>query len=433
VSAVDRIFAVDVLRGVAVLGILLINIEDFGLPHADKSAPGTEWVGAFLPSDLSRHDVVLWVLVRSLFEGKMRAIFSMLFGAGVVLLTSHLDKRGEGARSADIYYRRTLWLLGFGMLHAYLLWEGDILFSYALSGLFLFPFRNASPRLLIALGAIVLSISIPRAAVIALHRQDLRTEAALAKADEAAGRVASRRERDARDEWIEILDGFEPDPRNVEESRDDHRGSYAHMFVERAELVMDVESTDYYSWAFFDTVGMMLIGMGLLKLGVLTASRPTPVYAAMAALGLGVGLPCSAAGAYELYLHRFDPVGVAWVTAVYEPGRLAVALAYVGIVMLIVRAGWLRGVTSALEKVGRMALTNYLMTTILCTTLFNGYGLGWFGTLDRGALYGVVFCVWCLELATSAFWLRSFRFGPAEWVWRSLTYWKLQPLRRSEA
>ncbi|HEY4016989.1 MAG TPA: DUF418 domain-containing protein [Polyangiaceae bacterium] len=432
-SLVERIFAVDVLRGVAVLGILLINIEDFGLPHADKSAPGTEWVGAFLPSDLSRHDVLLWVLVRALFEGKMRAIFSMLFGAGVVLLTSHLDKRGEGARSADIYYRRTLWLLGFGLLHAYLLWEGDILFSYALSGLFLFPFRNASPRLLLALGAIVLSISIPRAAVIAMHRQDLRTQTALAKADEAAGRTPSRREKDARDEWTEILDGFEPNPRNVEESRDDHRGSYAHMFTERAELVMDVESTDYYSWAFFDTVGMMLIGMGLLKLGVLTASRPAAVYVGMAALGLGVGLPCSAAGAYELYVHRFDPVGVAWVTAAYEPGRLLVALAYIGVVMRVVRSGRLRRITSALAQVGRMALTNYLLTTLLCTTLFNGYGLGLFGTLGRGALYGVVLGVWCVELAASTLWLRSFRFGPTEWVWRSLTYWKLQPLRRAEA
>ena len=266
-------------------------------------------------------------------------------------MTSHLDKRGEGARAADIYYRRTLWLLGIGLLHAYLLWEGDILFCYALSGLFIFPFRNASPRLLIALGAIVLCrISIPRAAVIALHRQDLRTEATLAKADEAAGRALSRREKDARDEWSETLDGFEPNPRNVEESREDHRGSYAHMFTERAELVMDVESSDYYSWAFFDTVGMMLVGMGLLKLGVLTASRPSRFYATMALLGFGVGLPCAAVAAYELYVHRFDPVGVAWVTAAYEPGRLAVALAYIGVVMWIVRAGILRHVSAALEE-----------------------------------------------------------------------------------
>jgi uncharacterized protein len=177
---------------------------------------------------------------------------------------------------------------------------------------------------------------------------------------------------------------------------------------------------------------MMLIGMGLLKLGVLTASRPPGLYAAMALLGFGAGVPCSAAAAYELYVHRFDPVGVAWVTAVYEPGRLAVALAYIGVVMWIVRAGLLPRVAAALEKVGRMALTNYLTTTIVCTTIFNGYGLGWFGMLGRGQLYGVVLGVWCFEIAMSALWLRSFRFGPAEWVWRSLTYWKIQPLGRAE-
>ncbi len=193
VATAERIFAVDVLRGVAVLGILLINIEDFALPHADKSAPGTEWVGAYLPADFSARDVVVWTLVRTLFEGKMRAIFSMLFGAGAVLLTSHVERRAHALRSADIYYRRTLWLLAIGLLHAYLLWEGDILFSYALSGLFLFPFRGSSPRLLHTLGALVLSRSVPRAAAIAMHRQDLRAQTSQARADVAAGRPSRAR------------------------------------------------------------------------------------------------------------------------------------------------------------------------------------------------------------------------------------------------
>src|SRR5690348_5183387 len=105
----ERIAAIDVLRGVAVLGILLINIEDFALLHAEKSAPGTEWVGAYLP-DLGQAHLVLWTLGRALFEGKMRAVFSILFGSGVVLFTSRLERGGRAARSADIYYRRTLWL-----------------------------------------------------------------------------------------------------------------------------------------------------------------------------------------------------------------------------------------------------------------------------------------------------------------------------------
>jgi uncharacterized protein len=121
VPALERLSSVDVLRGVAVLGILLVNIEYFGLPHSEKSAPGTEWVGIYLPAHYSQANLFLWATMRTLFEGKMRAIFSMLFGASAILLTSRLEQRGEAAGAADIYYRRTFWLLLFGILHAYLL------------------------------------------------------------------------------------------------------------------------------------------------------------------------------------------------------------------------------------------------------------------------------------------------------------------------
>ena len=188
----ERISAIDVLRGVAVLGILLINIEDFGLLHSNKSAAGTEWVGVYLPATFSHRAVILWSALRALFEGKMRAIFSMLFGAGVILLTSRLERRNGAVPVADIYYRRTLWLLVFGVAHAYLLWEGDILYSYAVCGLFLFPFRRLTARRLMVLGAIALSFSLPRAAAVALHRQELRAAAAEASAAKAAGLPLTR-------------------------------------------------------------------------------------------------------------------------------------------------------------------------------------------------------------------------------------------------
>jgi uncharacterized protein len=407
--AEERISAVDVLRGVAVLGILLINIEDFGLPHADKSAVGTEWIGVYFPAEFHRH-LALWTVLRALFEGKMRAIFSMLFGAGVVLLSSRLERRGEGSRAGDIYYRRTLWLLMFGILHAYLLWEGDILYSYAISGLLLFPLRKISARALIVVGAVVLAMALPRAAAIATHRQHVR-------------------QRDAQAEWQEVMEAYAPDAQTMRDDRDAYLGGYGRLFSRRAQLVMYAESSDYYVWAFFDTFGMMLLGMGLLKLGVLTGARSRRFYGALVAIGFAVGLPISAATNYQQYLHRFDPVAVAWLTAAYDPGRLAVALAYIGLVMLIVRVGALRKLTTSLADVGRMALTNYLSASIVCTTLFNGYGLGWFGSLRRYQLYVVVLAVWCAQLSFSRLWLRSFRFGPAEWAWRSLTYWKRQPWR----
>jgi len=429
----ERIAAIDVLRGVAVLGILLINIEDFGLLHAEKSAPGTEWVGAYLP-DLGQVELVLWTLGRALFEGKMRAVFSILFGSGVVLLTSRLERGGRAARSADIYYRRTLWLLVIGMLHAYLLWEGDILYSYALSGLFLFPFRNLSARSLIAAGLFMLALSVPRASLVALDRESLRTQAAQASAEEATGHSLSERQEEALDEWANIAHEFEPDAAALEEKRQAYREGYFRLLARRAPLVMIAESHDYYGWAFFDSVGMMLIGMGLLKSGVVTAERSRRFYGMMALVGFAVGLPVNVALAYALYLRRFDPVAVAWWTTAYHPARLVMAMAHIALVMLFVKSGWAGGIAKALGFAGRMALTNYLATTLICTTLFNGYGFGLFGMLARHQLYYVVIAVWCCELAFSRLWLSTFRFGPTEWAWRSLTYWKVQPLkvRRAE-
>jgi uncharacterized protein len=426
----ERISAVDVLRGVAVLGILLVNIEDFGLPHADKSAPGTEWVGAYFPAALGPRALAAWTIFRALFEGRMRAIFSMLFGAGVVLLTSRLERRGEGARAADVYTRRTLWLLLFGVLHAYLLWEGDILYGYALCGLFLYPFRRLSGRAAVVVGALVLSLSLPRAALVAHHREELRRQAAAARADEEAGRPLAPSAEDARDDWDEIMESFRPDPRRLEESSDDYRGGYARLFARRAPLVAIVESSDFYGWAFFDAAGMMLLGMGLLKLGVLGAERSRRFYLAMVGAGWGVGLPLGALAAYRLGVERFDPVAVAWLTAAYDPARLAVALGHVGVVMLVVKSGRARWLTRSLADVGRVALSCYLGATIACTTLFNGYGLGLYGALGRTQLYAVVLVVWAAQVAFARLWLRAYRFGPAEWAWRSLTYWRAQPLRR---
>jgi uncharacterized protein len=429
----ERISAVDVLRGVAVLGILIINIDYFALPHSDKSAAGTEWIGAYWPAGLSPRAMVAWVAVRALFEGKMRAIFSMLFGASALLMTSRLERRGEAGRAADIYYRRTLWLLVFGILHAYLLWEGDILYSYAVGGLVLFPFRKLSGRALVVLGLALLSLSVPRAAWIAHHRADLRAAAARADADEAAGLTLGRKQQDAQAEWAEVMESFAPDEETLRENVDAYRGSYARLFAHRAPVVIAVQSSDFYGYAFIDAVGMMMIGMGLLRLGILTGARSRRFYATLAVLGLGLGVPAAVASTRALELDKFDPVAVAWVTAVYDPTRLAVALGHIGIVMLLARASWARWLTRSLADVGRMALTSYLGASIICSTLFNGYGFGLFGVLDRPQLYLVTLAIWFAQLAFSRIWLRAFRFGPAEWLWRSLTYWKRQPLRRTHA
>ena len=417
VSGLERISAIDVLRGVALLGILLINITSFALPYE-----GTRTLLAGSPRD---PNTIVWFVVAVLFEGKMRALFSMLFGAGVILLTERFERRGDFARVADIYYRRTLWLLAFGLAHAYFLWEGDILTAYGLAGLFLYPFRKLRGRSLVVLGVLVLTLTLPAAVIEAQRLTRLHTAAAEAEAQKAAGHTLTRKQRDELNDWQDELDDAHPDADTVAESVTAHRGGYWTLFMRRSERVDDFTADD-----FFDTVGMMLVGMGLLKLRVISGLRSTRFYALLAILGLAIGLPLHAFAAWRAYSSGFDPIEIAWITATYNPGRLAIAVAYIGLVMLLARAGILRPLTAGLAAVGRTALSNYLATTLICTTLFDGYGFGLFDRLQRWELYLVVLAIWTLQLVASPIWLRYYLFGPAEWGWRSLTYWKEQPLMR---
>ena len=180
VGAPERIPSIDVLRGFALLGILLMNIVSFALPDAaywDPTAAG----GA------AGVDLAAWLLSAVLFEGKMRSIFSMLFGAGVVLLTSRVEERGLEAQAADIYYRRALWLIAFGLAHAYFLWGGDILYGYGVAALVLYPFRRQSPRFLVLAGLLLLAILVPKSLLDGRHIESLRARAAAAASAKAAG------------------------------------------------------------------------------------------------------------------------------------------------------------------------------------------------------------------------------------------------------
>ena len=184
---------------------------------------------------------------------------------------------------------------------------------------------------------------------------------------------------------------------------------------------------------FFFAGARMLLGMGLMKIGVFSAQRSRSFYAWMAALGYGIGLPLMVFDALALIRHEFKDDYLLHGGIFYnEFGSLVVALGHVGLIMLIVQSGALSWLTHRLAAVGRMALSNYLTHSIVCTTLFYGYGFGLFGQINRTGLAAIVLAIWVFQLWISPIWLKHFRFGPAEWVWRSLTYWKLQPMRRQD-
>jgi uncharacterized protein len=421
VADAERLVVVDVMRGVAVLGILLMNIVGFAFHSAAYLDP-TVAGGAT--------GINLWVysVNEVLVDGKMRGIFSFLFGAGVVILTTRFERRGS-ADGADVHYRRMFWLMLFGAVHAYFLWWGDILYPYALVGLLLFPMRRLSVRGL-AIAGVVFSVLISLAMIGAPYRAiSLRDEAAKADSALAAGQQLTEEQVEAQRAWREYLKGVKPDAAEIARVNQAFGGSFVDALKERAKLVAQFHFTPYYFPLYWDMLCMMLLGMAMAKSGALSGDRPSGYYRRMAAIGYAVGLPLAVWWVWRNIAVDFDHIPMAFNNIAYEPSRILISFGHIAVIILIVKAGVLRGLTDRLAAVGQMAFTNYILQSVTGATIFYGYGFGLFGKLERYQVYYVVLGCWLFALIASPMWLRHFRFGPLEWCWRSLTYWKRQPMR----
>jgi uncharacterized protein len=423
VAGRERIRAMDTLRGVSVLGILLVNILTFGLPAPGIANP------ALAGRDLTTPDLVSWFATYVLFDGKFRAIFSMLFGAGTLLFIDRACRRGAGIQAADLYYRRTLWLMFFGVVHAYLIWWGDVLFWFGVFGLVLFPFRNRSPAFLLTAGGLLLAVQIPMAVVEHVELTSLRDRGRKLAAASAAGKTLTEEEQTAWWAWEQKKRELDPPAKDLVREVEAQRAGWWKIFLRRVELAARMQSAGVYQHGLTDVCSMMLIGMGLMKLGVFSAGLSGRSYRWLASAGYGIGLPLNTYDSVHAVLEGFNVLEYGlFHQCSYPVGRLAVALGHIAVVMLVCRAGWLWWLTGPLAAVGQMALTNYLLQSVICTALFDGWGFGWFATLQRYELLYVVLAVWAFQIVTSRVWLRIFRFGPAEWTWRVLTYWLWQPI-----
>ena len=426
VSATERYFAVDMLRGFALLGILAMNIVGFGWPFAAYDNP-------FRGGGFEGTDRAVWFFNHLVFEGKMMSIFSMLFGAGLVLMDQRAASRGASVRG--VYYRRVLWLLAIGLIHAYLIWSGDILVLYAECGLFLYLFRNKSPKTLIILGVSALMLIVPIVLGFVWGLDRMKATAARVEAQTKAGETPSQWDRRLHGWWTHGIQKYvtpnpEQEAKEWEKDMTIHRGGYIGIVKRRAVQLVFIQTLGFLLGGGLFAGGRMLLGMGLMKLGVFSAARSRRFYLAMVGLGYGLGLPLMVFDASQLIEHRFsNDYGLHGGMFYNAFGSLVVALGHVGLLMLIVQSGAISWLTHRLAAVGRMALSNYLTHSIVCTTLFYGYGFGLFGTINRTGLAAIVLTIWIAQLIISPIWLKHFRFGPAEWLWRSLTYWRLQPMR----
>jgi uncharacterized protein len=398
VTQMERIPSLDVMRGFALLGILIMNIQGFSMIYAAYFNPAAY-------GDLGGVHRWVWILSHLLSDQKFMAIFSMLFGAGIVLMALRAEARGR--RPAGLHYRRMLILIVLGAMHAYLLWYGDILVIYGMSGLVVYLFWRRSWKTLLVLGVLMLAVS---------SAFSLLAGVSLPAWPEVA-----------REGFIQTWD---PPPESVQAEVAIYRGGWVGQFEHRIPKSLEFHTTVFLFWGFWRSGGLMLIGMALYKMGFFRLRRPLRFSFWSITLAVLVGLPLVGYGIYRNFASGWDVTYTFFLGGQYNYwGSIIVSFGWLGVVYWLGTATSWAGVTRPLAAVGQTAFSNYILQTLICTTIFYGHGFGYYGHVDRLGQILIVFGVWTVQLALSTWWMRRFRFGPLEWLWRSLTYCKLQPFR----
>lgn len=426
----ERIFMIDALRGVALCGILILNMPFFARAYQLDF----DWR---VLNETSMRNIASWMVTGFVLGGSFRAMFSMLFGAGALLIISRLEKQ-SGLGAADVYYRRLIWLLVFGLVNAYvLLWPGDILYHYAICGLFLFPLRKSSIKLLLYLCLFFVCVN--------MFKSYLSNQEALVKREKGLAAMALEKEKKTLTEdqkgdlekWKETVDKrkVENVKKEVEKENKAMLKSYPEVWKHLQSTNAKFESSVFYQNTFFDIMICILLGMALYKAGILTGEKSTGFYAGMLILGYGLGIGEGLLAGitwYNAQLNYYNYIEV-WPIpfTLYDVHRAFVAMGHIGLITLLYKSGVFHGFLKLYAAVGQMAFTNYLSQSIICTFIFSGYGLGYFGQFERYELFYFIFGIWVFQIAFSNIWLKYFLFGPLEWVWRSLTYWKRQPMLRT--
>lgn len=424
VSETERIVLLDSLRGIAILGILLMNIPGFALPEPVLHDPSVlnEW---------GTVNFKTWYFIDWFMEGSQRALFSMLFGAGIILFISRQEKKSEGLYPADYFFRRQLWLLVFGLFNAFvLLWFWDILFHYACIGMIAFAFRRLTPKALIIAAVLCLVLQTARDNVEAYRdRKMIAKGEAIAKMDTTVTKLTDEQKED-----LGAMTGMKEKTTQKEKLKKMNknlatvRGNYGGFYEYQSGRSLEGEL--YYTYfGIWDILIFMFLGMAFFKSGIITGLASTKVYWGLFIGGLGIGLVLSYFRLQPLIDYKFNGFDIRKnvLFEFYEISRAFRSLGIFGLIMLMYKSGWFKWFFALMRPVGQMAFTNYLMQSLLVGLFFYGIGFGMYGKLERFEIYYVVGATWLLQIIWSHIWLKFFRFGPLEWAWRSLTYWKLQP------
>ncbi|MDZ4692531.1 DUF418 domain-containing protein [Terricaulis sp.] len=390
----SRIKSLDVTRGFALLGILAVNAAFFAAPWQTSQNP------LLAPLDVNEATMWSWLVMHVFFEFKCITLFSMLFGASIFLVGGDKSDKARGG----VLTRRLLWLLVFGLIHALLIWYGDILTIYAITGLIVMLARNWKPLTLTIVGSVLYLIAFGLQSMLALVI-DFIPPAEMANVETQLAAV------------------FAPPPEELARVQAAYQGGWLSALQENVNTWLTIITSSIFGLGI-RTIGVMMIGMALFKWGFLSGRAPVWLYVLMIALG-GGALFVIWQQAMLNWEAGFDMIHMVTDGAIANTGlSIFVSIAYASVLILLVKAG-VRFLTEPLAAVGRMAFTNYIAQSLIMTTIFwSGRGFGLFGEVDRPTLMGIVGLVWLAQLIWSPIWLSKFQMGPLEWLWRRLSYGK---------
>ncbi|MEJ7645071.1 MAG: DUF418 domain-containing protein [Chryseolinea sp.] len=426
VTQSERIVLLDSLRGIAILGILLMNISSFAqapILHLDPMLLNEQGINYYV-----------WLIVFWLLNGTQRALFSMLFGAGVILFVGRQEQKLDGLAAADYFFRRQMWLIAISLFDVFvLLWNGDILLDYACYGMLIFTFRKSSPKFLIIAASVCLVFMIAR------ENRDLYQEKEMIQRGESVAAIDTLKVKlnDKQKAELEDMNTFKKSStkesrlKNIDETNEIVQGEYAGVYKWRTESYTDT-IVQYIYLELWDVLIFMFLGMAFFKLGILTGDAPVRWYALIAIIGLGLGVPLSYFRVQSVIDNQFNSFEILKSVHIsfYQIERTLRSLGLFGVIILLYKSGIFGWLFSLMRPTGQMALTNYLAQSLICGFIFNGYGLGLFGKMQRYEVYLVVLAIWVFQVVYSNIWMRLYFYGPCEWVWRSLTYWRPQPFKR---
>jgi uncharacterized protein len=428
----DRIDVLDILRGIAILGIFYMNIPFMGqngfLQQADIRGIG--WTAT---------DQTVWSLISIVAEGTQRGLLEMLFGAGMMVLAAKAMEPDGPVAVADLYLRRNMWLLAFGLFDVFVLgWIGDILHTYAIAALFLFPFRMLKPRTLVLIGlAYPLALGLMSAGEY-VARGELIAKVETIQTKQAARQKLTPDDTKTLAEWQKKLDRVKVDAdekKEIDIEAKAHRpgvGAVEFLGWTAGVWLKFLSEFEQFFWAL-EAFFTMLIGIALWKWRIIQGGHSARFYLVMMLAAYGFGFTARAIGVAEITTFAPIPKTI-WMTG--EFARLAVSLGHVALINLAVKSVVGSVIMSPFKAAGRMAFSLYFMQQVIgLWVLFAPWGFGLWGRYGHAELAAIATAVIAALVVFANIWMRFFVSGPLEWLWRSLAYVEWQPFRvyRAEA